>query len=150
MKPGPMPFEFRINLEDAILEVIYPARPSALDIANYTTSARKAIEQFNGAPWSSLVDQRQLPNIPPTLLRVVMEMNGYAERKQMRRDARVVADAVSSLQAWRMGKDAHLQVPVRTFQDRDEAIAWLRAEAQSDAPQPTSRPWARGDRPPPR
>ncbi len=130
-----MPFEFRINREDAILEVVYPANPTALDIADYATGARKAIEEFQG-PWSSLVDQRQLPFLPPELLKAVGELNGYAERKQMTRHARVVVNAVASLQAWRMGKDAHLAVPVRTFQDRDEAIAWLRTEAQADAAQP--------------
>ncbi len=133
-----MPFEFRISLEDAILEVVYPANPTALDIANFATGARKAIEEFRG-PWSSLVDQRQLPFLSPELLKAVMEMNGYAERKQMVRHARVVVNAVASLQAWRMSKDAHLAVPVRTFQDRDEAIAWLRAEAQADAAQRPAR-----------
>ena len=143
--PRTMPFEFRINREDAILEVVYPANPTALDIGGFATGVRKAIEEFSG-PWSSLVDQRQLTFMPPDLLKAVTELNGYAERKQMKRHARVVVNAVASLQAWRMSKDGHLQVPVRTFQDRDEALAWLRAEAQADAaqsaacPAPTPRP----------
>jgi hypothetical protein len=39
-----------------------------------------------------------------------------------------------------MGKDAHLRIPMRTFQDRDEALAWLRAEAKNDPPPRPARP----------
>ncbi len=123
-----MPFEFVIHDEDRILEVIYPASPAAGDVTDYTTRVRAAIDSFGGQDWSSLVDQSELQVLPPDLLRAVTQMNLYAANHGMVRTARVVADAASGLQAWKMGKAAGLSVPIQTFPSREEAVDWIRAE----------------------
>jgi len=123
-----MPFEVLVHEEDRILEVIYPANPSAEDVTDYTNKVRAAIDGFEGREWSSLVDQSELQVLPPDLLRAVTQMNLYASNHGMVRTARVVADAASGLQAWKMGKAAGLSVPIQTFPSREDAVDWIRTE----------------------
>ena len=53
-------------------------------------------------------------------------LNAFAQHNGMKRSARVVSDAASGLQAWRMTKRALLTIPTRTFETREAALAWLR------------------------
>jgi hypothetical protein len=123
-----MPFEVVVHREDRILEVIYPAKPSATDITDYMDKVKKGIDAMEGGKWSSLVDQTRLQTLSSDLLKVVTQMNAYAANRGMIRTARVVVDAVASLQAWRMGKDANIDVPLQTFQTREDALEWIRGE----------------------
>lgn len=125
-----MPFQFVTHAEDQILEVVYPGEISPEDITDYATRVRAAIDTFAGAPWSSLVDQREVRALSPDLLRVVTHMNLYAANHGMQRTARVVRDAVASLQASRIGGEVGLPVPIQTFQNRQDALEWLRAERE--------------------
>lgn len=125
----PVPFEIRVHTQDRILEVVYPQTVTAFDLSDYATRVRAAIDTFDG-PWSDLVDQRQMPILNQDVLQMVKAMNGYAATKRMRKSARIVSDAVSGLQVWRMAKDAGVSVPVRAFQSRDEALAWLRSDSE--------------------
>jgi hypothetical protein len=121
-----VPFEIIVHAEDRILEIRYPANPSAADIANYVAAARQAIDSFAG-PWSCLVEQQALVVLPPDLAGMVAELNAYAAERGMKQSARVIASAVAALQVSRLAKDA-IRVPVRTFGDRKAAIAWLKSQ----------------------
>jgi hypothetical protein len=120
-----MPFEITIHEEDRIIDVVYPPRPSAADMADYLKRIREAIARL-GAPWSALVDQGQLRVMPPEMVATMASLNAYAQLHGMKRSARVVSDASSGLQAWRMTKQALLTIPTRTFESREAALAWLR------------------------
>lgn len=120
-----MPFQIVIHEADRILEVIYPPQPTAEDVQDYLKRVKEAMEVLSG-DWSALVDQAQLRVLPPNIIPVMASLNGYAQHKGMKRSARVVTDPASGLQAWRMTKQAMLTIPARTFESRDEALAWLR------------------------
>lgn len=119
-----MPFQITIHEADRILEVTYPPQPTAEDVQDYLQRVKAAMETLGGS-WSALVDQSQLRMLPPNIIPVMAGLNGYAQLKGMKRSARVVTDPASGLQAWRMTKQAMLSIPARTFETRDEALAWL-------------------------
>jgi hypothetical protein len=122
-----MPFEIRVDRVLELIEVVYPAHPTADEVADYVVAIRRAIESMKG-PWDCLVDQRRLKVMPPELVAQVSGLNAWAERHRMRRSARVVASAVASLQANRMAREASLSAEVRSFTSRPEALAWLEQE----------------------
>lgn len=120
-----MPFDIVVHAEQRVLEVIYPAAPSTEEISDYSARVRQAINGM-GESWGALVDQRQLLALPQTLMSALAMLNAYAQLKGMRRSARIVADAASGLKAWRLTQQARLVIPARTFESREEALAWLR------------------------
>lgn len=119
-----MAFDIVVHAEEHILEVIYPATPTAEEIAAYAPRVRQTIDGM-GDEWGALVDQRQLKALPSGLMTTLAVLNAYAQLKGMRRSARVVPDAAAGLKAWRMTQQARLIVPARTFESREEALAWL-------------------------
>lgn len=86
---------------------------------------KKAINDLAGE-WSALVDQSQLRVMPSDVVTAMASLNAFAQLHGMKRSARVVSDAPSGLQAWRMTKRAMLSIPTRTFETRGEALQWLR------------------------
>jgi hypothetical protein len=120
-----MPFQVTVDEKHRIIDVVYPPQPTASDVSDYLKRIRDAIAQMNG-PWSALVDQGQLRVLPPDLVAIMASLNAYAQLHGMKRSARVVSDAASGLQAWRMTKRAMLTIPTRTFETREAALAWLR------------------------
>ncbi len=119
-----MPFIIRVDRKRQLIEVAYPPHPTAADVADYVVSIKDAIEHMAGE-WDCLVDQRQLKVMPPALVAEVATLNAWAEKRRMRRSARVVASAVATLQTQRMAREASLHAEVRSFSSREEAIAWL-------------------------
>jgi hypothetical protein len=120
-----VPFEIVVHDVGSIIEVIYPHRPTVEDVGEYLIRIKTVIAEHNG-PWSCLVDQRQLSVLSDSLYEEIAALNVYAQRHGMKQSARVVSSAVASLQTARMYRQSSLQLPVRTFTDRDEALAWLR------------------------
>lgn len=120
-----MPFQITVHAQDRILEVVYPSQVTSADLSEYLTEVKKAIVGFAGE-WSALVDQSQLRVMPTDVVASMAALNAYAQLHGMKRSARVVSDAPSGLQAWRMTKRAMLTIPTRTFETRHEALGWLR------------------------
>jgi hypothetical protein len=120
-----MPFQITVHAQDRILEVVYPPQVTAEDLAEYLSDVKKAIAGLSG-DWSALVDQSQLRVMPTDVVSAMASLNAYAQLHGMKRSARVVTDAPSGLQAWRMTKRAMLTIPTRTFETRGEALEWLR------------------------
>lgn len=120
-----MPFQITVHESDRILEVTYPSQPSQADVDDYLARVRTAIESFGGE-WSALVDQSQLRVMPANMVTVMARLNAFAQLKGMKRSARVVSTAASGLQAWRMTKQAMLNIPARTFESRHDALQWLK------------------------
>lgn len=120
-----MPFQITVHAQDRILEVVYPPQVTAEDLAEYLSDVKKAIAGLSG-DWSALVDQSQLRVMPTDVVSAMASLNAYAQLHGMQRSARVVTDAPSGLQAWRMTKRAMLTIPTRTFETRGEALEWLR------------------------
>ena len=105
---------------------MYPAEPTATDVAKYITEIRKAMEQaFKKGTWLCLVDQRKLKLMDPKLMEHIASMNAFAHSHGMQRSARIVTGALAALQAGRMARTAEMSNTVRTFQSRDDALAWL-------------------------
>jgi hypothetical protein len=120
-----MPFEIKRHPgAAAIVEVVYPERPSKGDVDEYVARIRTIIER-EARGFACLVDQRRLAVMPPELVPTVTALNAYAQSKGMLRSARVVTSAVAGLQSARMAREASLRVPMRTFESRDEALTWL-------------------------
>ncbi|EAU64786.1 hypothetical protein STIAU_0392 [Stigmatella aurantiaca DW4/3-1] len=119
-----MPFQITVHQPERILEVVYPPQPSQQDVDEYLSRVREIIEGLG--EWSALVDQSQLRVMSATMVAVMAKLNAFAQLKGMKRSARVVSTAASGLQAWRMTKQAMLNIPARTFETRDEALAWLK------------------------
>ncbi|MDC0714374.1 STAS/SEC14 domain-containing protein [Stigmatella sp. ncwal1] len=119
-----MPFQITVHQPERILEVVYPPQPSQQDVDEYLSRVKDIIEGLG--EWSALVDQSQLRVMPGTMVAVMAKLNAFAQLKGMKRSARVVSTAASGLQAWRMTKQAMLNIPARTFETRDEALAWLK------------------------
>lgn len=120
-----MPFQITVHEPDRILEVIYPPQPTQADVDDYLARVRAHIEAFNGE-WSALVDQAQLRVMPSNMVTVMAKLNAFAQLKGMKRSARIVSTAASGLQAWRMTKQAMLNIPARTFESREDALHWLK------------------------
>ncbi len=120
-----MPFQITVHAQDRILEVVYPPQVTAEALAEYQGDVKKAIAGLAG-DWSALVDQSQLRVMPSDVVSAMASLNAYAQLHGMKRSARVVSDAPSGLQAWRMTKRAMLTIPTRTFETRGEALAWLK------------------------
>lgn len=120
-----MPFQITVHEADRILEVVYPSQPSQEDVDDYLARVKAHIEAFNGE-WSALVDQSQLRVMPSQMVSVMAKLNAFAQLKGMKRSARIVATAASGLQAWRMTKQAMLNIPARTFESRADALQWLK------------------------
>jgi hypothetical protein len=125
VKADTVPFEIHIHDADNIIEVVYPPQPTAADVATYVEKIR-AVIVIRHAPWRCLVDQRALQVLPPELLEELAALNRFAGEHGMERAARVVSTAVSTLQAMRLAREAQVKVPIRTFTQRDDALAWLR------------------------
>ena len=123
-----MGFEILVHEGERIVEVLYPARPTDLEIEAYIRDI-KAVMDRQPHGWRCLVDQRRLAVMPPDLVDRVAELNAYAAKRGMARAARVVATSVANLQTARMAKQVSLEVPIKTFTSRDAALAWLRDEA---------------------
>lgn len=120
-----MPFQITVHAQDRILEVVYPPQVTAEDLAEYLGDVKKAIAGLGGE-WSALVDQSQLRVMPTDVVSAMASLNAFAQLHGMKRSARVVSDAPSGLQAWRMTKRAMLTIPTRTFETRGEALEWLK------------------------
>jgi len=120
-----MPFQITVHEPDRILEVVYPPQPTQADVDDYLSRVRATIEAINGE-WSALVDQSQLRVMPSNMVAVMAKLNAYAQLKGMKRSARIVSTAASGLQAWRMTKQAMLNIPARTFESREDALHWLK------------------------
>ncbi|SEM52520.1 MULTISPECIES: STAS/SEC14 domain-containing protein [Stigmatella] len=119
-----MPFQIHVHQPERILEVIYPPQPTQQDVDEYLSRVREIIEGLG--EWSALVDQSQLRVMSAAMVAVMAKLNAFAQLKGMKRSARIVSTAASGLQAWRMTKQAMLNIPARTFESRDEALAWLK------------------------
>lgn len=120
-----MPIQIIVHQPDRILEVIYPSQPTQADVDDYLVRVRTEIEALAGN-WSALVDQSQLRVMPSNMVTVMAKLNAYAQLKGMKRSARIVSTAGSGLQAWRMTKQAMLTIPARTFENREDALNWLK------------------------
>ncbi len=120
-----MPIQIIVHQPDRILEVIYPSQPTQADVDDYSARLKTAIEDLAG-DWSALVDQSQLRVMPSSMVAVMAKLNAYAQLKGMKRSARIVSTAASGLQAWRMTKQAMLTIPARTFENREDALNWLK------------------------
>jgi hypothetical protein len=107
-----------------IIEFVYPERPTAVDVANYVSDVRRIIQRQRG-PWCCLVDQRLLPVMPQEFVEHVKDLNAYAAQHKMRKTARLVTNAVASLQAARFAREVKLASSLRTFTSRQAALAWL-------------------------
>ncbi len=125
-----MTFEVIQHRGDAIIEllpmveVIYPAKATAQDVAEYDKRAREIIDAQRRRPFCCLADQRALRVMPPELVDVASALNAYAAERGMTRTARLVASAIAGLQAHRLAHDHRFEL--QAFEDRDEALAWLR------------------------
>jgi hypothetical protein len=119
-----MPFDIRIEAKANIVEVIYPASPTAGDVADYVVRM-KAIIASQRPGWKCLVDQRALVVMPPDLVSELVVLNALAQTAGMARSARLVATAISNLQATRIKSEAKLAVPARSFSTREAALVWL-------------------------
>ena len=121
-----MPFVVRV-ISDAvpILEVVYPAEPTHTDVAKYLVDMKRTIDDQRGAPWACLVDQRGLVRMDGTLLERVAALNAYAQQHGMVCSARLVSSEAAALQARRIAEQAGLDLPIRTFASREDALAWL-------------------------
>lgn len=120
-----MPFQIIVHQPDRILEVVYPSQPTQADVDDYLARVRTEIEALAG-DWSALVDQSQLRVMPSNMVAVMAKLNAFAQLKGMKRSARIVSTAASGLQAWRMTKQAMLNIPARTFETREDALNWLK------------------------
>lgn len=114
-------FEIVVHGRERILEVRYPAKPTAQSYARYETAVRAAIEAWRG-PWDCLVDQSALKLMPPELPPQIAVLNAWARGKGMRSTARVVTDsAVAELQVNRILRDSGTAQVGSIFKSRAEA-----------------------------
>lgn len=121
-----MGFQIIVHEHPPIVEVVYPATPTAADVARYISEIRKVMEAASRkGDWLCLVDQRNLKLMDPKLVEHIASMNAFARNHGMKRSARVVAGALAALQAGRMARNASVGNALRTFDNRDEALAWL-------------------------
>lgn len=119
-----MPFDVTVHPGGAIIEIQYPAAPTAKDVESYAAHIKRILPEL-ADEWASLVDQRGLDSMPKGLLRAVATLNAFAQDHGMVRSARVVSDSSEGMQSWRIAREGDVHVPIRSFQSRDEALAWL-------------------------
>lgn len=129
-----MPFRIVWHEKDTILEVVYPAVPTVQDVEDYSRAVRGRIDMIRGRPWACLVDQRAVGAMPPEVVQVIADLNAWAQKRNMRRTARVVTSAVARLQSTRLVREAMLHTEFRVFESREDALTWLRASDPSSTP----------------
>jgi hypothetical protein len=121
--------EFRIvvhaDVKPRIVEVIYPPTVTVSNVEDYVRRIKVTMDQQK-TEWACLVDQRDLSVMPPELVEKIASLNAYAQKRRMKKTARVISSAVAGLQAARISRDSlRTETPLRTFTSRDEALAWL-------------------------
>ena len=121
-----MPFDVRVQPEARIVEVIYPPEPTQEEVDDYVRRLRAEVEALGPGEWKALVDQRSLKSLTPELVKAMSGLNAWAQANGMARSARMVSDPGAGLQAWRMTKQALLTIPTATFDNRKDALAWLK------------------------
>src|SRR5579871_4003006 len=121
----------RLHEGDRILEVVYPAQPTAAEVDSYAQSIRRYIDHLGGRSWSCMVDQTQLQVMDPAHVDRIAELNSYAQARGMTRAARVVTSAMARLQSQRVMREAALKTEFRIFSSRDEALSWLKAPSST-------------------
>ncbi len=124
-----MPFQIKLHPQDKIIEVIYPAVPTGDDVGDYLLQMKQIIDDQR-SHWYCLVDQRSLTELPAELLDQVSVANSYAVIHGMQRSARIVSSQAAAAQANTIGKSTGvIKVEVKTFVERETALAWLKAKA---------------------
>ena len=124
-----VPFDILLDAEARLVEIVYPARPTADEVEDYIYRVRTVIDGYPPGGWLCLVDQRNVLVMSPDLVDKVRVLNVYAVSRGMLRSARVVATAVAGLQASRMAREGSLGIEVQTFDTREAAVAWLTSTA---------------------
>jgi len=120
------PFTVVVHEDDRIIEVRYPARPTATSYHAYERAIRAAIETMGGV-WDCLVDQTALKALAPEFPARIADLNTWARGKGMRRTARVIAEsAIGELQGARILRDSGLRDVGAIFKSRDEAWQFLK------------------------
>ncbi len=115
-----------VHESERIIEVRYPARPSATSYDAYEREIRAAIEAMGGT-WDCLVDQTALKTLAPEFPARIADLNTWARIKGMRRTARVVAEsAIGELQGARILRDSGVRDVGAIFKAREEAWLFLR------------------------
>jgi hypothetical protein len=122
-----MPFEITVHPEERIIEIAYPARPTMREVEEYVAESERMIAA-QGPGWTTLADERQVRTMAPTVAARLAELNLKALQHGLRRSARLVSTA-ASLKITMVARSAAGNVPVRTFETREAALAWLREEA---------------------
>lgn len=120
-----------MHRSEPILEIVYPEHPTEPEVIDYVRRIRDAMTGMRSLPWVCLVDQTRLAVMPPELVRVVAELNSFAEAHGMKRSARVVRNAIAGLQSARIAREASLKVPTKAFESREAALEWLREDMPS-------------------
>src|SRR5689334_23265394 len=125
-----MPFVISVTRGPlTVIEVVYPAHPTAADVADYVEEMKRTIDAHRDEPWVCLVDQRNLTRMDSGLVEKVASLNAYAQAYGMCRSARLVASEGAALQAQRIAERASLSSAVATFTTREDALAWLAEHA---------------------
>ena len=123
-----MRFSVTLHEAPAILEIVYPAGFTAEDLEAYAVESRETMDRIRG-PWACLVDARDVSALGPELLDQVARLNAYALEHGMRASARLISTRPGALEGARSARGATgYAVTIKTFTDRDPALAWLRTQ----------------------
>lgn len=113
-----------VHRDVRIIEVRYPAAPTADALDRYEVAIRKAIREMNGE-WDCLVDQRAMPVLSTEVSARIAELIAWARQNGMRHAARVVKrGSMATLQAKQLLREA--QEEQHIFLTPEEAMARLR------------------------
>ena len=116
----PTAFTVLVHAQERIVEVRYPARPTAEAIDAYERELRDAVQRL-GAPWRCLVDQSSLVALAPELVARVTALNQWARAQGMERSVRVVAEsALGALQSKRIFRESGISDVGRVVASREE------------------------------
>lgn len=130
----PEPFVIKVHVDERVLEVHYPERPTMEAYERYETEVRTAILSLAATGhWDCVVDQRALQALGPDFPPRIALLNAWARENGMRRTARLVSDSyIGELQTKRILRDSGVINNAQVFRDR--ALAWDFVTAKEEPP----------------
>jgi hypothetical protein len=114
-----------VHPDQRVLEVIYPARPTAEASDRYSAALKEAVAKLGSGPFDAVVDQRAMPILSAEISERMSLLLGWVHQHGLRRMMRIVRrSAIAELQAKRIVRDAGLEEDRQVlFHSREDAWA---------------------------
>jgi len=94
---------------------------------NYTSRVKEAVAQFNGKPFSLLVNLLEMIGATPEAFQEVDELNYWLNKQNLQKKSRVIKSNATLFMVQVLANSRAEQV-IGDFETHEQALAWLKLE----------------------